>query len=645
MQKNKPCLFMKNLLLLAALISSLSLNGQVLPELPQIFLQTCMPISSDTITVCDIGCDFDNDQLQEAFDAAQAGTLVLLQPGATYQGTFFLREKPAGEGWIVVRTAAPDASLPDADTRITPSFSNVLPKIIAPPFLQALRTEGRAHHWFFMGIEFAAEGFSYNIVALGNGETSEADLPHDFTFDRVYAHGHPLQGSRRAFAANGKRIALVNSWVSDCKEVGADSQAFCAWSGTVFKLVNNYLEGAGENVMFGGAPPSVQGLVPSDIEVRNNYFFKPLAWALWAPQYAGTPWSVKNLFELKNAQRVLVQGNVFEQNWAHAQTGFAVLFTPRTENGTAPWSKVHDVTWEHNIIRHSAGAFNISARDDSWPTDHTQRILIRNNLLEDLNGQAWGGGVNRVFQVLNGVQHLTIEHNTVFNSGGGTFLNADGPQYPNFDFVFRNNIVAYGDYGAHGSGLGVGNNAIQAYFPQAEFRRNAIADGTPNNGGVPANYPPDNFFPPKMTDVGFVNYNNGLGGDYHLSNASPYRNAATDGSDVGTDMDSLASYTSSAVPGIFESCSQSVGTVAPPLGGSAHLEVFPNPSNGLVAVALPSLADETTLTATDLMGQILHLQTVFPGQSVAGVDLTMFPPGVYFLNLMGVGKVARLVKR
>ena len=197
-------------------------------------------------------------------------------------------------------------------------------------------------------------------MAIGNGEASEADLPHDLTFDRVYAHGHPTEGSRRAFAANGKRIALVNSWVSDCKEVGADSQAFAAWNGTVFKIVNNYLEGAGENVIFGGATPAIQGMIPSDIEIRGNYFFKPTSWAIWSPDYAGKPWSIKNLFELKNAQRVLVEGNVMEHNWLHAQTGFAVLFTPRTENGAAPWAKVQDVTWQHNILRHTAAGFNMA---------------------------------------------------------------------------------------------------------------------------------------------------------------------------------------------------------------------------------------------------------------------------------------------
>jgi hypothetical protein len=37
----------------------------------------------------------------------------------------------------------------------------------------------------------------------------------------------------------------------------------------------------------------------------------------------------------------------------------------------------------------------------------------------------------------------------------------------------------------------------------------------------------------------FVNFANGHGGDYHLRNTSPYKNAATDGKDLGADIDAI----------------------------------------------------------------------------------------------------------
>ena len=52
-------------------------------------------------------------------------------------------------------------------------------------------------------------------------------------------------------------------------------------------------------------------------------------------QTSATTWLVKNIFELKNAQHVLVEGNVFEYNWVGGQPGYAILSTPRNQGGTA----------------------------------------------------------------------------------------------------------------------------------------------------------------------------------------------------------------------------------------------------------------------------------------------------------------------
>ena len=46
-------------------------------------------------------------------------------------------------------------------------------------------------------------------------------------------------------------------------DVGFDSQAINGWTGPGPLLIeNNYLEGAGENVIFGGADPSVDRTAP-----------------------------------------------------------------------------------------------------------------------------------------------------------------------------------------------------------------------------------------------------------------------------------------------------------------------------------------------------------------------------------------------
>ena len=61
------------------------------------------------------------------------------------------------------------------------------------------------------------------------------------------------------------------------------------------------------------------------------------------PTAAATTWQVKNLLELKNARGVTIEYNVFENNWVDAQKGYAILFTPRNQDGDCPWCVVEDV--------------------------------------------------------------------------------------------------------------------------------------------------------------------------------------------------------------------------------------------------------------------------------------------------------------
>jgi hypothetical protein len=44
------------------------------------------------------------------------------------------------------------------------------------------------------------------------------------------------------------------------------------------------------------------------------------------------------------------------------------------------------------------------------------------------------------------------------------------------------------------------------------------------------------MFPQTVSDVDFTDYNNGNGGNYQLLSSSPYKNAGTDGKDLGADI-------------------------------------------------------------------------------------------------------------
>ncbi|HZF40530.1 MAG TPA: fibronectin type III domain-containing protein [Blastocatellia bacterium] len=500
------------------------------PELPRSFLDTDYRVPTGQTIPVNVGGD-----LQSALNQAQPGDVILLQAGATFTSNFVLPNK-TGAGWVTVRASTSDANLPPG-IRVTPASASSMPKIISPNSEPAAQTASGAHHFRFVGIEFGvAPGTNiYNIVAFDANQTSLAQTPHDLIIDRCYIHGNAGDNARRGVMINSASTAIIDSYISNIHEVGADSQAIAGWNGPgPFKIVNNYLEAAGENFMLGGADPSIRNLVQSDIEFRNNHCFKPLSWKPNDPSYAGIYWTVKNLFELKNAQRVLVDGNVFENNWSQSQDGMAILFTPRNQNGGAPWSVVQDVTFTNNIVRHSGGGFNISGPDtEAGPSLPSQRILIKNNVIDDINGQRWTGVAEpadgEFLQIVGGPINITVDHNTVFQSG--SIITAD--YAPSAGFSFLNNIAPHNLYGVIGSSHGSGNDTITHYFPGGVFRKNVIV-------GVPQGiiYPADNFPTLLLSLVGFVNL---AGGDYRLSPISPYKNAGTDGKDVGCDIDALRS--------------------------------------------------------------------------------------------------------
>ncbi len=487
------------------------------PELPRVFINTdFVPQAGKTIPVPAGG------DLQAAIDQSNPGDTITLQAGATYTGNFILPAK-TGNGWIVIRTSSPDGSIPLPGTRMTPAFAGALPRIVSPNSEPALTASSGAHHFRLIGLEFTvAPGVkqTFNLIALGEKQSSLALLPHDLILDRLYIHGSPSMTLRRGVLLNSATTAIIDSYISDCHEVGADSQAIGGWNGAgPFKIVNNYLEGAGENFILGGADPKIENLVPSDIEFRHNHCFKPLSWRVGDPGYAGTPWGVKNLFELKNAQRVLVDGNIFEHNWTMAQNGFAILFTVRNQDGDSPWSVVQDVTFSNNIVRRTASAINILGDDDNHTSMMTRRIKISNNLFYEIDGQRWSGA-GIAFQIVRGPQHITIENNTVIHAGNVIAVD----DRPSKGFIFRNNLFPHNEYGVKGDNRGPGNDTINTYFANSLFKKNVIV------GGRAENFPADNYFPPSFDKVFFVDLS---GRDFHLASTSPYKNAGTNGKDIG----------------------------------------------------------------------------------------------------------------
>src|SRR6185295_15261685 len=308
--------------------------------------------------------------------------------------------------------------------------------------------------------------------------------PTDIILDRCYVHGTSGGTHRRGITLNGARLAVIDSYVSEFHEVGADSQAVWSDSGTGPLLIqNNYLSAAGENLMTGGGDPDpAYRPGPSDITIRGNYLFKPTSWT-------GSSWVVKNLFELKNARRVLAEGNVLENNWQAGQNGFSILITPRNQEGTCPMCGVQDVTFRRNQLINGAQGVNILGTDNEQPSTRTARLLIQDNSF-DVSG---GGSDGRGFMTTAGPVDVTFERNTWLRLGTQSF-HENSPLATGF--VFRNNVIPDGQYGLLGTNTPSPQQTLTGQFSSPVWTGNALV------GASSSDYSswPGNTFPSSVSN-------------------------------------------------------------------------------------------------------------------------------------------------
>jgi hypothetical protein len=360
-------------------------------ELPRIYLKSSV---ADTPAPGHVRLVKRGDDLQEALDKAHCGDTLELEAGATFSGLVVFPHKECDDShWIMVRSSAPDESLPPEGTRITPCYAGVpsLPgrpdfhctavrNVMAKIEFEAKAGSGPLHfaaganHYRIVGLEITRGSPGATITALAF--TKDDDTVDHLIFDRVWMHGTAQDETTRGIALRGMTyVAVVDSFLNDFHCTSAVGT--CTDSQTVanggyntpcgpYKIVNNFLEAAGENILFGGSPATQ---IPSDIEIRHNHLFKPMIWKRGEPGFVGGPdghpFIVKNNFELKNGQRVLVEGNVLENSWGgFTQAGFSILLTPKNQTGrgdtnVCPMCRVSDVTIRYNRITNVGGALNI----------------------------------------------------------------------------------------------------------------------------------------------------------------------------------------------------------------------------------------------------------------------------------------------
>jgi len=554
-------------------------------ELPRVTVATSMADSPAPGTVIPVNA---SANLQAALNSAHCGDTLQLQAGATFSGTFTLPAKNCDDNhWIVIRTSAADSELPQEGQRATPCYAgvgsltgrpqyvctnarNVMAKLVrtgmgdGPVVLQS-----GANHYRLLGLEITrAAGVkgSPTLVSLDEGAADHIIV------DRSWLHGTAQDETGNGFSLKGMNYAAaVDSYFNDfhCTSVSGtctDSHAVGGGNGNhqdgPFKIEGNFLEAAGEAVMFGGGAATV---TPTDIEVRRNHFFKPWQWMQGNAKFVGGPkgdaFIVKNHLELKNAVRVLIEANLMENVWGgFSQTGHAILLTPKNQhtrdgNNVCPICQVTDVTVRLVHIDHAGGGMamgTIISGDgtNGAPAYAGTRWSIHDVVLDDINHNYVGGG--SLFEFQNGwpanpLNTITVNHVTGFPDPTSHLMTmgnvAANPKM--YGLVFTNNLVSTGRYPVWNTGGGETSCAysgtpaekINNCFVPNSFSNNALI-ATPD-AFPPSSWPSGNFFPDNPNDVRFAQYDGGLEGDYALQPNSPYKNAGTDGKDLGADIAAL----------------------------------------------------------------------------------------------------------
>ncbi|MFN8574348.1 MAG: hypothetical protein U0132_20015 [Gemmatimonadaceae bacterium] len=358
-----------------------------------------------------------------------------------------------------------------------PSRARALARIVQSANEAAIRTQLSAVGWRLIGLEVTTNVMSYGIVTLGEPsgpQKTMGDVPRRIILDRLWIHGAPSQTVRRCVALNSAWTAIVNSWLDDCHEKGSDSQAIAGWNGPgPYRIENNTLAGAGENVIFGGADPSIPDLVTADVTIARNHFVTPFSW--------NGRWTKKNLFELKNAKRVLIEGNVMEGSWGDGQTGFAVVLKSTNQSGRCPWCSTTDVTFQRNMVRNVGAGVDLIGKEGGHPFDTdsiTKRLVLRENQFEvemqRLNGEG------RLLQMVGGPREILFEKNVMLAKGYLKSAIALQRRNSAFNVAVKNNVFAHGQYGLVADDLGSGAPALAA-LTGANFSANVFLV-TPTSG-------------------------------------------------------------------------------------------------------------------------------------------------------------------
>jgi hypothetical protein len=531
------------------------------------------------------------DDVVAALNTADCGDTVELQAGASFSVAHIpVNSKGCDDQhWITVRTSSPDSSLPQEHIRINPSYAGVpsLPgrpafgggsgNVMAQIVVSSVDGFIPGDHYRFIGLEVTRPPNAKWYDVLFHTQTPK------IIFDRCWIHGDPIAETTHLvqIGPGSDHLAVINSYMNDAHctaETGSctDAQDISASDGGVtIKAVNDFLEASGESILFGGAPAKA---LTTDIEIRLNHLFKPMIWNPNDPEFIGVKFIVKNNLEMKEGQRVFVEGNFLENTWGgFTQKGASILLTPKnpfeaTGIAVCPICLVSDVTMRYNYVLHGAQGLQVAngaSRHNAWSQggfNYSIHDLIFDGMQYPECFECArttveiGSGYSLASPPPNALNSVVLNHITFVttNTPKLSWLELSGPPAGNptgtpqiSNIQLTNWIVATGPNGIYPNGGGAANCSVDdktyaamiaaCWTGASSFAGNVIVTQAESKA---SSWPSGNMLASDWNSIGFVNFKNGEGGDYQLRDSSPYKGAATDGTDPGANVDAVRSIVS-----------------------------------------------------------------------------------------------------
>jgi hypothetical protein len=227
----------------------------------------------------------------------------------------------------------------------------------------------------------------------------------------------------------------------------------------------------------------------------------------------------EELFRAQERPRVLVEQNVFENNWADGQSGMAIVIKSSQDAcGTCTWQGTTDVTFRYNVVRNSPRGFNAQAVDCSGQACvdvHVSRVRVENNLFHGIGTFNGTGSDGCLVLLTHDLRDVTIRHNTFSgnlpNAGTAIVMDYGEGRARNLN-ITDNVFTSPVGYGIFYSGTKVGIESLRAMAGSSwTFARNVVGGVEPQ---FVLRHPPQNWYPPTVARIAFVDP---VGGDYRPS--------------------------------------------------------------------------------------------------------------------------------